>query len=149
MNYFVIFKKFLGFDDEGRAWGQIYDSEEKALRPVIFLYPNGFFSIPKKEELVSVSKHIDSDYLYLQCSPNNSNIINIDNENKLIEINNINGFTINVNGSVNINANEINLGGTGGGLALTTNDIGATGLLDSQGLPCTLATPTTTITRIK
>ena len=150
MKYLVTFKKFLGFDLENRAWGQVFDTTIEALRPVVFLYPSGFFSIPKENDLVLVCKADDGDYLYLLGNQNNNtNIININNETKEIEINNVDGFNITVNGSVTINATDINLGGLGGALVVTTKDFTTGAVLDSMGFPCTLLVPTTTITKAK
>lgn len=124
--YFVIFVKFLMFKD-GVGYCQVSDSG--ALRSAILLAQDGFFSIPKTDSLVQVIKSDDGDYLYIIGSRTNNNIINIDNNNKTIEINNCDEYSIIVNGDVNIDcnnavirANNVDLGDTGGGLVTTVSD---------------------------
>ena len=159
--YSVKFVKFLGFDDNDVAWGQVNDGT--ALLPVKLIYPGGYFYIPEVDEQIIVSKLDDDNVLYYHGQLSNKKQIFVDTDNKQINIDGLSEYDININNAVNVNVNadNIKLGSGATNFVLTEGDTielpansvvttvsggsgaPAVGTLNSSPIACTITTQTT------
>jgi len=159
--YSVKFVKFLGFDDNDVAWGQVNDGT--ALLPVKLMYPGGYFYIPEVDEQIIVSKLEDDNILYYHGQLSNKKQIFVDTDNKQINIDGLSEYDININNAVNVNVNaenvninadNIKLGSGAANFVLTEGDTieipansvltaAQGGVFNAAPIACTITTQTT------